>query len=150
MNRIGFLLVVALVMSSCGESYSDAELTQFDEQIQKLIEQKNWTCERSDSGLYFQILEEGDGAFIPIDAKVLVTYKGSLKNGKIFDQTSEEPVSLYAKTLIDGWREALLFLNIGSKVRLVIPPNLGYKNRELPDIPKNSILIFEIKIHGIE
>lgn len=150
MNRIGFLLVVALVMSSCGESYSDAELTQFDEQIQKLIEQKNWTCERSESGLYFQILEEGDGAFIPIDAKVLVTYKGSLKNGKIFDQTSEEPVSFYAKTLMDGWREALLFLNIGSKVRLVIPPNLGYKNRELPDIPKNSILIFEIKIHGIE
>lgn len=150
MNRIGFLLVTALFMSSCGESYSDAELTQFDEQIQKLIEQKQWTCDRSESGLYYQILEEGDGAFIPIDARVLVTYKGSLTSGKTFDETFDEPVSLYAKTLIEGWREALLFLNIGSKVRLIIPPNLGYKNQELPDIPKNSILIFEIKIHGIE
>jgi FKBP-type peptidyl-prolyl cis-trans isomerase len=79
-----------------------------------------------------------------------VTYKGSLTSGKTFDETGDEPVSLYAKTLIEGWREALLFLNIGSKVRLIIPPNLGYKNQELPDIPKNSILIFEIKIHGIE
>jgi len=150
MTRFLILFSLALLFSACGDLYSEQELNQFDTEIQKLIAEKNWDCERSESGLYYQILEEGDGDFIPIDAKVLVTYRGSLSNGKIFDQTSAEPVSLYAKSLIEGWREALLFLNIGSEVRLIIPPNLGYKNSELPDIPKNSILIFEIKIHGIE
>jgi FKBP-type peptidyl-prolyl cis-trans isomerase FkpA len=150
MSKYLILLSFSLFLFACGELYSEQDLNQFDAEIQKLIAEKNWDCERSESGLYYQIIEEGDGDFIPIDAKVLVTYKGTLTNGKIFDQTSDEPVSLYAKSLIDGWREALLFLNIGSEVRLIIPPNLGYKNRELPDIPKNSILIFEIKIHGIE
>jgi FKBP-type peptidyl-prolyl cis-trans isomerase len=150
MQKFGVLFCVFILFSACGELYSDQELNQFDAQIQKLIAEKNWNCERSDTGLYYEILEEGEGDFIPIDARVLVTYKGSLTNGKTFDETGDEPVSLYAKTLIEGWRETLLFLNIGSKVRLIIPPNLGYKNQELPDIPKNSILIFEIKIHGIE
>lgn len=150
MSKYLILLSFSLFLFACGELYSEQDLNQFDAEIQKLIAEKNWDCERSESGLYYQIIEEGDGDFIPIDAKVLVTYKGTLTNGKIFDQTSDEPVSLYAKSLIDGWREALLFLNIGSEVRLIIPPNLGYKNRELPDIPKKSILIFEIKIHGIE
>jgi FKBP-type peptidyl-prolyl cis-trans isomerase len=150
MTRFLSLFSIILLFSACGDLYSDQELEQFDASIQQLIAKKNWNCERSETGLYYEILEEGDGDFIPIDARVLVTYKGSLTNGKTFDQTGEKPVSLYAKSLIEGWREALLFLNIGSRVRLVIPPHLGYKNRELPDIPKNSILIFEIKIHGIE
>lgn len=150
MSKYLILLSFSLFLFACGELYSEQDLNQFDTQIQKLIAEKNWNCERSESGLYYQILEDGDGDFIPIDAKVLVTYKGYLTNGKIFDQTSAEPVSLYAKSLIEGWREALLFVNIGSEVRLIVPPNLGYKNQELPDIPKNSILIFEIKIHGIE
>lgn len=150
MTRFLILFSLSLLFSACGDLYSEQDLNQFDAQIQKLIAEQNWNCERSESGLYYQILHEGDGDFIPIDANVLVTYRGYLTNGKTFDQTSAEPVSLYAKTLIEGWREALLFLNIGSEVRLIIPPNLGYKNQELPDIPKNSILIFEIKIHGIE
>jgi FKBP-type peptidyl-prolyl cis-trans isomerase FkpA len=150
MQKFGLFFLISLILSSCGDLYSDQDLEKFDAEIQKLIAEKNWNCERSESGLYYQILEDGDGDFIPIDARVLVTYKGSLTNGKTFDETGDEPVSLYAKTLIEGWREALLFLNIGSEVRLIIPPNLGYKNQELPDIPKNSILIFEIKIHGIE
>ena len=150
MSKYLILLSFSLFLFACGELYSEQDLNQFDTQIQKVIAEKNWNCERSESGLYYQILEEGEGDFIPIDARVLVTYKGSLTNGKTFDETGDEPVSLYAKTLIEGWREALLFLNIGSQVRLIIPPNLGYKNQELPDIPKNSILIFEIKIHGIE
>jgi FKBP-type peptidyl-prolyl cis-trans isomerase FkpA len=150
MSKYLILLSFSLFLFACGELYSEQDLNQFDTQIQKVIAEKNWNCERSESGLYYQILEDGDGDFIPIDARVLVTYKGSLTNGKTFDETGDEPLSLYAKTLIEGWREALLFLNIGSQVRLIIPPNLGYKNQELPDIPKNSILIFEIKIHGIE
>lgn len=145
---LGFTILFAL--SSCGALYSDEELQSFDEEIQKFIEKNNWNAERSDSGLYLEILEEGNGQSIPIDAKILVTYKGTLLNGKSFDQTGNEPVSLHTRTLIEGWREALLSMDVGSKARMVIPPNLGYKTQELSMIPKNSILVFEVTVHDIE
>lgn len=148
-NKLLLLLTVVL-LSACGGLYSDEDLAEFEQEIQIFLKENNWTAERSESGLYLEVLEEGTGQPIPIDAKVLVTYKGSLINGQSFDQTGAEPVLLHTRTLIDGWREALLSLNVGGSARMVIPPNLGYKNQELPKIPKNSILVFEIKIHNIQ
>ena len=100
--------------------------------------------------MYLEILDKGKGPTIPIDARILVTYEGRLLNGQSFDKTGIEPVSLYTRTLIEGWREALLSMNIGDSARMIIPPNIGYKNQELGKIPKNSVLVFTIKIHGIE
>lgn len=141
---------LVVLLSGCGSLYSEEELTDFDIQIKRTIQENNWHMERSESGLYLQILEEGQGEPIPIDARILVTYKGTLLNGQSFDQTGAEPVSLYTRTLIDGWREALLTMELGSTARVIIPPHLGYKTQDLPKIPKNSILVFEMKVHGIE
>jgi FKBP-type peptidyl-prolyl cis-trans isomerase FkpA len=149
LNELLLLLTVVL-LNACGRAYSDEDLAQFDREIQVFLKENNWNAERSESGLYLEIIEEGTGQPIPFDAKVLVTYKGSLLNGQSFDQTGVEPVMLQTRTLIAGWREALLSLNVGSSVRMVIPPNLGYKNQELPKIPKNSILVFELKVHDIQ
>jgi FKBP-type peptidyl-prolyl cis-trans isomerase len=33
---------------------------------------------------------------------------------------------------------------------LIIPPQLGYGQNKLDDIPINSILVFEIKIEGVK
>lgn len=145
-----FAVLIALSLSACGALYSDEDLADFDAQIAQTIQENGWNMERSESGLYFERLEEGNGATIPIDAKILVTYKGTLLNGQSFDQTGVAPVSLHTRTLIEGWREALLNMDIGSSARVIIPPQLGYKNQDLPKIPKNSILVFEMKIHGIE
>lgn len=146
------MLIGASIFSlfSCGNLYSDEELADFDQQIQEFIAENNWNCQRSESGLYFEILEAGNGEPIPIDAKILATYKGTLLSGQSFDQTGETPLSLHTRTLIEGWREALLDMDIGSTARMIIPPHLGYKNQDLPKIPKNSILVFEITVHGIE
>jgi FKBP-type peptidyl-prolyl cis-trans isomerase FkpA len=145
-----FAVLIALSLSACGALYSDEDFADFDAQIAQTIQENGWNMERSESGLYFERLEEGNGATIPIDAKILVTYKGTLLNGQSFDQTGAAPISLHTRTLIEGWREALLNMDIGSSARVIIPPQLGYKNQDLPKIPKNSILVFEMKIHGIE
>jgi len=144
------LVFCASLLFACGSLYSEEDTAQFDAEIQKKIKENNWNCERSESGLYLEILEKGNGGPIPVDGKILVTYKGTLLNGQSFDQTGNQPVSLQTRSLIEGWREALLSAEIGSSLRLIIPPQLGYKNQDLPKIPKNSILVFEMKIHGIE
>jgi len=149
-GRLFMTLFMAAALSACGSLYSEEDLADFDTQIEQVIQDNAWQMERSESGLYLEILEKGNGAPIPIDAKILVTYKGTLLNGQSFDQTGAAPVSLYTRTLIEGWREALLSMDVGSSARVVIPPQLGYKNQDSPKIPKNSILVFEMKIHGIE
>ena len=131
------LFSAAFIFVGCGSLYSDEDLTNFDAQIQEFIQENNWKAERSETGLYLEVLEKGGGESIPIDAKIRVTYKGTLLNGQSFDQTGAEPVTLHTRGLIDGWREALLSIDVGSSVRMVIPPQLGYKNQELPKIPKN-------------
>jgi FKBP-type peptidyl-prolyl cis-trans isomerase FkpA/FKBP-type peptidyl-prolyl cis-trans isomerase FklB len=78
-------------------------------------------------------------------------YKGTLTNGQQFDssydrgQPSEFPVS----GVIRGWTEALTMLKVGSKVKLVIPPDLGYGASARPGIPANSVLVFEVELIDI-
>jgi FKBP-type peptidyl-prolyl cis-trans isomerase len=150
LRRFFLLTFIVALLGSCGEVYSEDDLVEIDKKIKNYIKKNNWKAEKSTSGLYLQILDTGKGPAIPIDAKILATYEGRLLNGQSFDKTGIQPVSLYTRSLIDGWREALLSMNIGDSARMIIPPNIGYKNQDLPKIPKNSILIFTIKIHGIE
>lgn len=149
-KKMFFSIFLVAVISSCGEVYSEYDLSKIDKNIRNYIKKNGWQAEKSVSGLYLEILDKGKGPTIPIDARILVTYEGRLLNGQSFDKTGIEPVSLYTRTLIEGWREALLSMNIGDSARMIIPPNIGYKNQELGKIPKNSVLVFTIKIHGIE
>ena len=52
--------------------------------------------------------------------------------------------------LIPGFKEALLTMKVGDKVRVFIPASQGYGERGAGDvIPPNSDLIFDIEITGI-
>jgi len=41
-------------------------------------------------------------------------------------------------------------LKKGGKVRLIIPPSLGYKNIALSQIPANSTLIFDVELLDVK
>lgn len=146
---IGVLSTLTLLLSSCS-GYSDKELEQFDQEISTYLSEKKLTAERTDTGLYYTIIEEGDGPEIPYDAIISVNYKGYLTNGRAFDTQLGEPVELQLKRLVKGWREAMLYMNVGTKAQLFIPPHLGYQTQEKEDIPPNSVLIFDIHILALK
>ncbi len=131
-------------LTSCA-TYSEEEVKSFDQQIQDYLAEKNIDCERSDSGLYFKIIEKGEGREIKFSDKVSFKYKGELLNGRVFDD-KKEPVDFYVKQLIACWKEVLMEINEGGKVFLVSPPQLGYGDHKLNDIPQNSILVFEMEV----
>ena len=64
---------------------------------------------------------------------------------KIFDEQIE-PVEFKLEQLIACWKEVILELNEGGEAFIVSPPNLGYGDHKLEDIPQNSILVFQLKI----
>lgn len=139
-----FAILTLVIFSSCS-TYSDKEINEFDTEIQAYINEKGIECERSESGVYYKIIEKGDGKKVQFKDIISFKYRGELLNGLVFDE-SKEPVDFKLSQLIACWKEVLLELNEGGKAFLVSPPQAGYGNHELEDIPKNSILSFELEV----
>lgn len=103
-------------------------------------------------GAVFEVLQPGDGPSPVLGSTVSVQYRGYLIDGTVFDTpaASASPISLalVSGQLISGWIEALPMMPVGSTYRFYLPPELGYGNHSLANIPANSILIFEIELLG--
>ena len=149
MKTIFSLLLLGLSLSSCGDTYSEDQIKGFDSKIASYIKKNNIECQKSSSGLYFKIIEEGEGRNIQYSDIVSFKYTGRLLNGKLFDDR-KDPVKFEVSKLIGCWKEIMLNLKPGGKAYLISPPQLGYGTHKLDDIPKNSILIFEMEVVGVE
>ncbi len=105
------------------------------------------------SGLQIEVLRKGKGPKPVASDKVKVDYIGTLIDGKEFDNSVKrgEPAIFGVDQVIPGWSEALQLMDVGSKVRLVVPPALAYGERGAPPvIEPNSVLVFEVELHSIE
>ena len=149
MMRIFLFLLMLIVTTSCGQTYSPEEKNKFDTKIEAFLKRKKIDCERSSSGLYYKIIAPGKGEAIQLKDEVTFTYKGSLLSGKVFDAI-EEPVTFPVQSLIGAWKEVMLYLRPGGKAFLVSPPQLGYGEHDLDKIPPNSILVFEIEVVSVK
>jgi len=107
----------------------------------------------TESGLQYLILKQGDGPTPERTDKVKVHYRGTTIDGTEFDSSYKrgKPASFPVTGVIKGWIEALLLMNVGSKYKLYIPPELAYGQQGAgPNIGPNAVLIFEVELLGIE
>lgn len=141
-----FLLLTALV--AC-KTYSDEDKKNFDLQINQYLKNEQLKCQKTASGLYYKIIQPGKGEYIKFQDIVSFSYRGSFLDGKLFDK-QVKPIEFPVKELIPAWKELLLEMKPGAELIMVVPPHLGYGNNELDDIPPHSILVFEMKIHGVK
>ncbi len=102
-------------------------------------------------GVLYREITKGRGAKPTPRGTVLVNYKGSLINGKVFDSTMGKgrPAEFRLNELILGWRTALAQMQVGAHWEVVIPFNLGYGTRAAGAIKPYSTLIFEISLLGV-
>lgn len=141
--------VITLLFMGC-KTYSDEDKTKFDQQIEKFIAKDDYKYERSESGLYYSIENIGTGQYIKFNDEVSFTYTGKFLNGKTFDGMHKRtPITFEVSKLIEGWKEAFMYLKKGGKAKIIIPPTLGYGDNDLHDIPPHSILFFEIEIKDV-
>lgn len=148
MKKLISLLIISATVLSCS-TYNENELKSFDQQIKKYLDKKNIQCTKSSSGLYYKILEPGEGNLIKFTDHVSFTYKGEFLDGKVFDHETK-PVEFEVRKLIGAWKEIMVELKPGGKAFLVAPPQLGYGDRQLDDIPANSILVYELEVHEVK
>ena len=148
-NILILLAIIGFGITSC-TNYKEYELDQFDKAIVEFLGDSLDKYEKSESGLYFKIINEGEGENIsPLDA-VETFYRGRLLNDSTFDQTVDSARTFELPKMIEGWREGFQYFKNKGKGQIIVPPNLGYGKQELKGIPANSILIFDFEIVGVE
>jgi FKBP-type peptidyl-prolyl cis-trans isomerase FklB len=104
---------------------------------------------RLPSGLEYRVIKTGSGNSPKSGSDIVtVTYKGSLIDGRVFDQTAPgQTASFPAGRLIAGWVEALPLMKEGDEWELVVPASLGYGAEGAGnDIPPNATLIFDLTL----
>ncbi|PMM07156.1 FKBP-type peptidyl-prolyl cis-trans isomerase FkpA [Vibrio breoganii] len=107
---------------------------------------------QTESGILYQVEKQGDGATPKETDVVKVHYVGTLTDGTQFDSSIErgEPATFPLNRVIPGWTEGVQLMQVGSKYKFVIPPELAYGDQESPAIPANSTLVFEVELLDIE
>jgi FKBP-type peptidyl-prolyl cis-trans isomerase FkpA len=114
------------------------------------IREKFGNIEVTASGLKFQTLQEGKGASPTDNDVTLVGYKGTLRDGKVFDENPQAPMPVQG--VVPGFSEALKKMQRGGKYKIRIPAALGYGVEDKRDekgqivLPGGSELIFEVEL----
>jgi len=140
-------ILLLLIFCACG--YSDEQLSAFDKRMETFIKGKSYHLTKSESGLYTEIIQEGTGREIHLTDSIGVCYVGTLLSGEKFDE-QKKPIYLPMRGVIDGWKEALLGQKKGVKIRLIVPPQLGYGAGGMGKIPANAALYFELSVDDLK
>lgn len=160
-NTLIYILVIALtgitvwffVKKSMNVS-NDSELNSLVDD--EAVKPKNEAWIKFANGLEVQDVVVGSGAEAKNRDTISAHYVGTLSSGQKFDSSYDrgEPFSfvLGSGTVIQGWDLGLVGMKVGGKRKLVIPPGLGYGNRDVGNgiIPPNSTLYFDVELVGTE
>jgi FKBP-type peptidyl-prolyl cis-trans isomerase len=145
---ISLLLLISII--SCNKDDSPENLNQTEADIIQYIEDNNLDAQRTPSGAYYIIDEQGIGDEPEADAYVKVIYKGYLLDGSVFDSSTSEGYSFDLLSVIPGFAEGITYFNKGAKGSIIIPPSLAYGSTGFKDvIPGGAVVIFDIEIVSI-
>lgn len=104
----------------------------------------------TESGLQYEVINEGAGEKPSETSNVTVHYHGTLADGTVFDSSIErgQPASFGVNQVIKGWTEALQLMPLGSKFKLYIPENLAYGATPHPGGPIEPYmaLVFDVEL----
>lgn len=144
------LLVLTLFISCSKDTKTVTDYTAKNEQeIKDYLAKNNLTAQRSTSGLYYIINEQGTGTQPTAASNVTVAYKGYFTNGNVFDQSKAEGISFGLNQVIKGWTEGIPYFKTGGSGVLLIPSHLGYGSTNNGPIPGGSALIFDVKLISV-
>jgi FKBP-type peptidyl-prolyl cis-trans isomerase len=105
------------------------------------------------SGFYYEILTTGEGPSPTMTDTVRLHYHGTLIDGTVFDSSVErgQPASFPMNGVIKGFSGGLTKTQVGGKIRIYIPSELGYGDNPRPGgkIKPGDTLIFECELLGI-
>ncbi|MCK5855968.1 MAG: FKBP-type peptidyl-prolyl cis-trans isomerase [Bacteroidales bacterium] len=138
------ILVILLLVFSVSLAYGQKK--------QKIKKGKEYTSGSGLKYIFFDINKKAEKA--DSGDVVYVHYIGKLSDGTQFDESysrkSPLKFQLGVGRVIKGWDEGIQLMHVGDSALLTIPPEIGYGERDMGQIPPNSTLIFTVKLVKIE
>ncbi len=141
----GSVLVFDMKFIATEEGIDDVN----EKQIDNYLKENNLTAQKSSSGLYYIIDEEGTGNSPNINSNVTLKYNGQFLNGNTFDDNKGEEATFDLQDLIPGFQEGLLLFKEGGKGKLIIPSRLGYGFWGRSSVSPGAVLIFDIELNKV-
>lgn len=138
------LLLTPLLFSSCEKSKLDKEM----EELEQYLLENGITTEPTSSGIYFILIEEGNGPEADGGDQVKVQYTGTFLSGEEFD-SGIFTFRLGIGMVIPGWDEGINYMRVGDKARLIIPSQMAYGPDGYMDIPGYATLVFDVELLDI-
>jgi FKBP-type peptidyl-prolyl cis-trans isomerase len=133
---------IADSMKTLAKSYTDGKLKD--------------KIKTTPSGLKYIVLKEGVGSNAKSGNVAAMHYYGVLTNGESFDNSYSRgdcfPAQVGVGQVILGWDEGMQLMKKGMILLLIVPPQLGYGDNEMPGrkgksgIPAHSELLFYMEM----
>lgn len=144
------LAFTLFLFAACNPSTNTRDYTAENElEIETYIAENNLTAQKTSSGLYYVINNEGTGTQATTADNVTVAYKGYFTNGNVFDESDAAGISFSLQRVIKGWTEGIAKFKEGGDGVLLIPSRLAYGNSGQGTIPGGAVLIFDVKLISI-
>jgi FKBP-type peptidyl-prolyl cis-trans isomerase FkpA len=150
MKRILVLSLIVLSFVSCKKKKVKTQAELDEKIITNYITDNKLNAIATGSGLYYVVHDPGTGAQPNSGSTVVVNYKGSLKDGTVFDQSGAAGITISLNAVIKGWQEGIPLFKKGGRGVLLIPSSLGYGTQATGKIPANSVLIFDIELLNVQ
>lgn len=133
----------------------EAQLGKDITTIEEFLQANNIEAQKTESGLFYNVTQQGSGPEVDAGDEVVVHYRGKLLDGTQFDASYDrgEPFTFRVGQgmVIPGWDEGLQQLREGSKATFYIPSPLAYGPRRMGNvIAANSILIFDLEVVDVK
>ena len=152
MKNILILLTTIILISACSKSLNIEMNLQ---QSELFLEQNllNSQVVEMEPGLQYMILEssQSNTSRPKLEDTITADFHGTLMDGTVFWSSIEigEPLTIQLSQLIPGCQKLISHMQEGDFWRVFIHPNMAYGEEGRPEIPPNSLLIFDIKLHKI-
>lgn len=127
------------------QEIAEAKMKESERMLDSIAKKIGKAAMKTEGGTYVHVTKSGNGPSILPETKLMVSYKGTLLNGQVFDQ-GEFPLQVGTASVIQGWKEGLMKLKVGDEATLYIPFWQAYGDQMNGDIPPYSTLIFNIKV----
>lgn len=100
--------------------------------------------EKTESGIYYKIMEMGEGNEITVDSTITASYSARLLNGTEIDASDSAVFTI--NTLIRAWQEAIPKINKGGNIVFYTPSSEAYGRNGSGNIPQFTPLYFEMTV----
>jgi FKBP-type peptidyl-prolyl cis-trans isomerase len=149
-----FLRIVFIVLLAASLPKLQAQRERLTPQEIEFVE-KTWPgTKKSSTGIRYIIQKEGSGPRPHTGDRVAMLYRGTLLDGKVFDQRQDPKDPLVFRMgreeVIQGWDQVIPTMKQGEKRLVIIPASLAYGSRgKAPVIPRDAPLVFEMELTAI-